>query len=54
MEEDFGANYGVGIKADALAGTGFVNLGEDAIDYYIRDYSYQDFLDAWVDDENLE
>lgn len=54
MEEDFGANYGVGIKADALAGTGFVNLGEDAIDYYLRDYTYQDFLDAWVDDENLE
>ena len=54
MEEDFGGNYGVGIKADALAGTGFVNLGEDAVDYYIRDYSYQDFLDAWVDDENLE
>ena len=54
MEEDFGGNYGVGIKADALASTGFVNLGEDAIDYYIRDYSYQDFLDAWVDDEPLE
>lgn len=54
MEEDFGGNYGVGIKADALEGTGFVNLGEDAIDYYLRDYSYQDFLDAWVDDEPLE
>lgn len=54
MEEDFGGNYGVGIKADRLEATGFVNKGEDAVDYYIRDYSYQDFLDAWVDDEPLE
>ena len=51
LEEDFGANYGVVIKEDALAGTGFVNLGADAKDYYIRDYTYQDFLDAWADDE---
>ena len=54
MEEDFGGNYGVGIKADRLEATGFVNKGADAVDYYIRDYSYQDFLDAWVDDENFE